>query len=89
MPRTHLTVGAAWCVTALVAAPSEAREKLAEHTGTRSAGPPGPRAQVEDMAWLAGHGTGEALGGTVDEIWSPPREETFTDTRAPVIGREP
>jgi hypothetical protein len=49
-----------------------AQEKLTEHTFSRSPGAPGPAAQVEDMAWLAGHWVGEALGGTVEEIWSPP-----------------
>jgi hypothetical protein len=58
---------------AALASPGAAQDKLTEHTWTRSAGGPAPRAAVEDMAWLAGSWTGEALGGTVDEIWSLPR----------------
>ena len=66
------TVLAVLCVTSIVGQ-GYAQDKLTEHTFTRSGGAPGPRAQVEDMAWLAGHWTGESLGGIVDEIWSPPR----------------
>jgi hypothetical protein len=58
---------------ALVASTGSTQDKLTEHTYTRSAGTPAPRAQIGDMAWLAGHWVGEALGGTVEEIWSPPR----------------
>jgi len=60
------------CVTSIVGQ-GYAQEKLTEYTFTRSPGAPGPTAPVEDMAWLAGHWTGEALGGTVEEMWSPPR----------------
>jgi len=60
------------CAT-LVAASGSAQEKLTEHTFTHSPGTPAPSAKVEDMAWMAGHWVGEALGGTVEEIWSPPR----------------
>ena len=70
--RAGAIIVAGLCVI-LVAASSGAQEKLTEHTWKRSSGASGPRAQVQDMAWLAGHWTGEALGGTVDEIWSPPR----------------
>lgn len=31
-----------------------------------------PKATLEDAAWIAGHWKGEALGGTAEEIWSPP-----------------
>jgi len=70
--RAGAIIVAGLCVI-LVATSSGAQEKLTEHTWKRSPGASGPRAQVEDMAWLVGHWTGEALGGTVDEIWSPPR----------------
>ena len=67
----RVVVAALACVT-LFAADGRAQEKLTEHTFSRSPGAPGPPAQVEDMAWLAGHWVGEALGGTVEEIWSLP-----------------
>jgi hypothetical protein len=31
-----------------------------------------PKAQIEDVAWLAGHWRGTAFGGIIEEIWSPP-----------------
>ena len=29
-------------------------------------------ANLEDIAWIAGHWKGSAFGGTTEEIWSPP-----------------
>ena len=31
-----------------------------------------PNATIKDIAWLAGHWKGTALGGVTEEIWSPP-----------------
>lgn len=31
-----------------------------------------PKATLEAVSWIAGHWKGEAFGGIVDEIWSPP-----------------
>lgn len=31
-----------------------------------------PHATLADVQWIQGHWTGEALGGQVEEIWSPP-----------------
>lgn len=31
-----------------------------------------PKASIEDFAWIAGHWKGEAFGGIVEELWSPP-----------------
>ena len=31
-----------------------------------------PKATINDIAWLAGHWKGTALGGVTEEIWSPP-----------------
>ena len=31
-----------------------------------------PKASVADFAWLAGHWSGEGLGGQCEEIWAPP-----------------
>jgi hypothetical protein len=49
-----------------------AQERQTEHTlKLAAAGKPGA-ATIADMAWLAGHWTGEGLGGHSEEIWSPP-----------------
>jgi hypothetical protein len=31
-----------------------------------------PKADLSAVAWIAGHWRGEALGGVVEEIWTPP-----------------
>lgn len=31
-----------------------------------------PPATIEEVAWIAGSWTGEALGGTFEEVWNPP-----------------
>lgn len=31
-----------------------------------------PKADLSAVAWIAGHWRGEALGGTAEEIWTPP-----------------
>lgn len=31
-----------------------------------------PEATIGDVAWMAGHWRGEALGGVVEEVWTPP-----------------
>lgn len=35
---------------------------------------------VEDLAWLAGRWTGDGLGGTCEEIWSPPMAGAMVGT---------
>ena len=36
-----------------------------------------PKATIEDIAWLAGHWKGNALGGVSEEIWSPPQAKSM------------
>ncbi len=31
-----------------------------------------PKASISDVNWLTGHWRGEAFGGQIDEVWSPP-----------------
>ena len=31
-----------------------------------------PKAELSQVSWIAGHWKGEAFGGIVEEIWSPP-----------------
>ncbi len=62
-----------FCSTSFLAA----QEKLTEHTLQLAEGSAGPPARVADFAWLEGHWQAEALGGTVDEIWSPPAAGTM------------
>lgn len=57
----------------LLSLPTLAQEKQTEHTLKPSPGQKPPVATIADMAWLAGHWTGEGLGGFNEEMWSPPR----------------
>ena len=36
-----------------------------------------PQARIEDVAWLEGHWSGQALGGIAEEIWSPATAHTM------------
>jgi hypothetical protein len=56
----------------LPALPASAQDKLTERTFRLKPGATSPPATIADMAWLAGHWTGEALGGLSEEIWSEP-----------------
>jgi ketosteroid isomerase-like protein len=64
-------LGALLCVG--LAARVESQEKLSERTLKLSPGAASPAATLADMAWLAGHWAGPALGGESEEIWSDPR----------------
>lgn len=47
------------------------------HTLELSEGQSSPVASISDVHWIQGHWTGEALGGQVEEIWSPPLGESM------------
>lgn len=51
---------------------SLAQEKSASKTIKLEQGAPPATAKIADMAWLSGRWVGEGLGGTVEEVWSPP-----------------
>ena len=44
----------------------------AQNTTTFIESAASPPATLQDVAWLTGHWRGEAFGGIVEEIWSPP-----------------
>jgi hypothetical protein len=58
---------------ALAAAPLPAQRQLTDNTVALSPGRASPPATVA-AAWLAGHWTGEALGGVAEEVWTPARD---------------
>jgi hypothetical protein len=51
----------------------EAQEKVTQRTLKLAPGAKSPEATLADVAWLAGHWVGPALGGESEEIWSPPK----------------
>ena len=36
-----------------------------------------PHASLHDVAWIAGHWKGEAMGGIIEEVWTPPLAESM------------
>ncbi len=60
-----------------------------EHTLGLDTSSDRPVATIEDMAWLTGSWRGEGLGGTVEEIWSPPSAGAMTGTFKLVQDGEP
>ena len=50
---------------AALAAPAAAQDRQTERTFKERPGAARPPATIADMAWLAGHWTGQALGGTI------------------------
>jgi hypothetical protein len=47
-------------------------EKQTENTFRRIEGATSPPTTLAELAWLVGHWSGPAFGGTCEEIWSPP-----------------
>jgi len=51
---------------------SNAQEDQRRNTLKLESGAKSPMAKIGDLAWIQGRWVGEGLGGTVEEIWSPP-----------------
>jgi hypothetical protein len=62
---------------AALAAPAAGQDRQTERTFKARPGATPPAATIADMAWLAGHWTGQALGGTTEEMWTPPAHGTM------------
>jgi hypothetical protein len=52
---------------------SFAQDQLTEHTLKLNKGKKSESVKIEDIAWIAGHWAGEALGGWCEEVWSEPQ----------------
>jgi hypothetical protein len=50
-----------------------AQERYTENTLKLGSGKEPPVAKIEDVSWLAGNWSGEAMGGVSEEIWSLPK----------------
>lgn len=46
---------------------------IAQNTMHLDEGVQSPEASIEELAWLEGHWSADALGGTVEEIWAAPK----------------
>jgi len=47
-----------------------------------------PKAIIHDFSWIAGHWKGEAMGGIIEEIWTPPLAGTMMGAFKLVEGNE-
>lgn len=47
-------------------------EKVTENTVKLKEGAVAPTASLDELAWLAGHWTGDGLGGQTEETWGAP-----------------
>ena len=56
---------------------STAQSALTEHTIQLDDPANQPSASLEEVAWLSGHWRGEGLGGTIEEVWSPPQGDSM------------
>jgi hypothetical protein len=61
----------------LLAANTSAEESRTANTLRLSPDQKSPAATIADMEWYAGRWTGSGLGGSIEEVWSPPREGTM------------
>ncbi len=48
-----------------------------QHTLSLEPGVRSPEATIENVAWISGHWSGEALGGISEEVWSRPAAGTM------------
>ena len=49
----------------------------AQNTIALEEGMDSPAANIADVSWISGHWIGDAFGGTVEEIWSPPMGDSM------------
>ena len=64
-------------VLLLIASNTQAEEAMTANTLRLSPDQKSPAATIADMEWYAGRWTGTGLGGSNEEIWSPPRDGTM------------
>ena len=83
--RTSVLIGA----LAIGATPLAAQERVTEHTIKPAPGSKPPAATIVDMAWLAGHWTGSALGGVSEEVWMPPSQGMMLGMYRLMVGDKP
>lgn len=71
--RNARTLGVMVTVFLLAVGTAPGQQRITENTVRLAEGAASPPATLGGMAWLAGSWTGDALGGQVEEIWSPPQ----------------
>ncbi|NEN24762.1 hypothetical protein G3O08_14750 [Cryomorpha ignava] len=56
-----ITLISAWCIG------QENFENTLKYSETEAS----PKAKLQDLAWIAGHWKGKAMGGEIEEVWTP------------------
>lgn len=95
-PSARRAAGARWALVAVAALTllgfAEASAARSTPDAPEQAGPEvavlSPNATLEDVAWIAGHWRGEALGGIADEVWTPPLGPSMMASFKVVVGDE-
>ena len=80
---------AAAAAIACLASAAAAQSRKTENTLELDDPAASPRATVDQVAWMAGSWEGEAFGGAVEEVWTPPSAGTMVGTFKLVHGGEP
>ncbi len=76
-------------VTACLASAAAAQSRNTEHTLKLDDPDSRPPATIADVAWMAGSWQGEAFGGAVEEVWTPPSAGTMAGMFKLVSGGSP
>jgi Domain of unknown function (DUF6265) len=63
--------------SAPLAVAQEIKSDERSHVRNLATGEKSPPAKIDDVAWIAGNWVGNAMGGTSEEIWTPPRAGTM------------
>jgi hypothetical protein len=66
----RLLAAALLAIASTALAQNSATATSTPETATR---PPAPAARIAQVAWLTGYWIGEGLGGTIEDVWLPPR----------------
>jgi Domain of unknown function (DUF6265) len=74
--RTFVLIGVMSC-SILILHSANAQDDQRLHTMKREPGAKQLAAKIADLAWIQGRWVGEGLGGTVEEIWSPPMGDSM------------
>jgi hypothetical protein len=86
--RTGVTVTS---LCSIIALPVLAQSVRTEHTFALDDPENRPPATLDEVSWFAGSWSGEAFGGTFEEVWNPPSEGSmvgmfkFTELQGPAL----
>ena len=77
MRLSRLIIARAFVLGTMFPATGIAQEKHTANVLKLTEGVKSPAAKVGDLAWLQGRWVGAGLGGTVEEVWTPPMGDSM------------